>query len=289
MLHHLLCVFLFLKLSTSNFCVLLQAQSTSHLAFHSIPPLHQFSPFHLLTATHAHRLLPFPHNSSHMSSLYGSSLSFILGSTVTAAYFFSPHLPLASAITAVVPRRRDADVSAAGRRAGSPNRDGNLRAGSGPPFRSRPPSLSVFSCPAPSFLPSLASGFMSKTQNLYKKHKIKKAQKSVFQFFFWFARLFTFLPLPNVPCLSVGAVIHQTSASLTTISSNASEHYVRAWAPRVRGRALAEGEITCLRCSMSQRVSDRLMYVSSLVLHVLSGFCGFIVIVDNHSPLSQSR
>ena len=37
--------------------------------------------------------------------------------------------------------------------------------------------------------------------------------------------------------------------------SNVSEHYVGAWAPQVGGRALAEGEILCLRCSMPRRVS----------------------------------
>ena len=46
--------------------------------------------------------------------------------------FHPSHLPLASAITAVVPRRRRAgDASAVSRRAGSPSRDGNLRVGSG--------------------------------------------------------------------------------------------------------------------------------------------------------------
>jgi hypothetical protein len=42
---------------------------------------------------------------------------------------------------------------------------------------------------------------------------------------------------------------------------NASEHYVGAWTPRVRGQALAEGEIPYLRCSMPQRVLVGLMYV----------------------------
>ena len=50
------------------------------------------------------------------------------------------------------------------------------------------------------------------------------------------------------------------------------------------GQTLAEGEIPCLRCSMPQRVSVGLMYVSSLVLLVLSGACGFLVFRDNRCP-----
>ena len=50
------------------------------------------------------------------------------------------------------------------------------------------------------------------------------------------------------------------------------------------GQALAEGEIPCLRCSMPQRVSVGLMYVSSFVLLVLSGARGFLVIRDNRCP-----
>ena len=56
---------------------------------------------------------------------------------IAATSFFSPSpLPLASAITAVVSRRRrDADAGAVVRRAGYPSRGGNLRAGCGTPFR----------------------------------------------------------------------------------------------------------------------------------------------------------
>jgi hypothetical protein len=58
----------------------------------------------------------------------------------SCVFLFTHPLPLAAAITAVVPRRRrDADASAVVRRAGSLSRDGNLHAGIGPPsthFRS---------------------------------------------------------------------------------------------------------------------------------------------------------
>jgi hypothetical protein len=64
-----------------------------------------------------------------------------------------------------------------------------------------------------------------------------------------------------------------TSAAVIRYPSfflNASEHYVGAWALQVGSRTLAEGEISCLRCSMPWRVSVGPMYVLSHVLHVLS-------------------
>jgi hypothetical protein len=42
---------------------------------------------------------------------------------------------------------------------------------------------------------------------------------------------------------------------------NASERNVGAWAPRVGGRALAEGEVPRLRCCMPRRVLVASMYV----------------------------
>ena len=62
---------------------------------------------------------------------------------------------------------------------------------------------------------------------------------------------------------------------------NASEHYVGAWAPRVGGQALAEGEIPCLWCSMPRRVSVGLMYVLPLALDVLPQIYGSLVIRDS--------
>ena len=51
---------------------------------------------------------------------------------------------------------------------------------------------------------------------------------------------------------------------------------------------MAESEIPWLWCSMPQHVSVGLMYVSSLVLHVLSGAGGFLVFKDNHPLLFLS-
>ena len=77
------------------------------------------------------------------------------------------------------------------------------------------------------------------------------------------------------------STFHLTSHSHTAMARyflsllNAPEHYVGIWAPQVGGRTLAEGEIPCLRCSMPQRVSVGLMYVSSPASRVLSVACGF--------------
>ena len=91
---------------------------------------------------------------------------------------------------------------------------------------------------------------------------------------------------PFPPCLASPVVLSAFKTYVTLrrprqqwpvipFLSSASEHYVGAWAPQVGGRALAEGEIPCLRCSMPRRVSVRLMYASSFALPVLSGACGF--------------
>ena len=69
-------------------------------------------------------------------------------------------------------------------------------------------------------------------------------------------------------------LLYTASASVSMIRYlsfllNASEHYVGAWASRVGGQALAEGEIPCLWCSMPRRVSVGLMYVLPLALDVL--------------------
>ena len=77
--------------------------------------------------------------------------------------------------------------------------------------------------------------------------------------------------------------------SLSLVLSNASEHYVRAWTPRVGGRTLAEGETPCLWCSMPQRGSVAPMYVFILVLHVLAGAYRFLVITDNIFLYLDSR
>ena len=170
---------------------------------------------------------------------------------ITVASFFYPSpLSLASAITAVVlRRRRDADVSAVGWRAGYLSRGGNLRASNGPPFPP-PPAFSV--------------------------------RLLVFRCIFSFC-IYLLSPLclasPRLSALSTcysSNLLHTvpTSSAMTCYHSfllNASEHYVRAWAPGVGGQALAEGEIPCLRCFMLWRVSDGLMCVSPLILLVLSG------------------
>ena len=152
-----------------------------------------------------------------------------------------------------------------------------------------------------SFLPSSASDFNSKIRNIsikiikFKKHKNKAFVIACF-ILFLFALLFASpcLVLPMFVCWSPSKFLDTASTSAPIIRyllshSNASEHHVGAWAPRLRGRALAEGEIPCLRCPMPQRVLVRLMYVPSLVLHVLSGACRFLVIGDNRPPSCQPR
>ena len=153
------------------------------------------------------------------------------------------------------------------------------------------------------FLPSSASGFNSKIRNIsikiikLKKHKSKAFVIACF-ILFLFALLFAspcVVSLMFVCRCSLPSKLLDTASTSAPIicyllsHSNASGHHVGAWAPRLRGRALAEGEIPCLRCPMPQRVLVRLMYVPSLVLHVLSGACRFLVIGDNRSPSCQFR
>jgi hypothetical protein len=94
--------------------------------------------------------------------------------------FHPSRLPLASIIIAVVPwRRRDGDASAVSRRAGSLSRDGNLRAGSGPPVLP-PPTFTVrlLCVSLPLFFALVSVKRQFDDSKMYKKHKIKEITKT---------------------------------------------------------------------------------------------------------------
>ena len=160
-----------------------------------------------------------------------------------ASSLFTPTLTTGVCHHVVVPRRRrGADVSAAVRRAGSPNRDGNPRAGSGPPFLPPPCLLSVclFCC-------RLFFVFSFALALLYQKKPAKyasfnfcskidcslRAQSSIFCAFFFFL-FFSCLGSSASPMFfSAGAInlisrcVHLATMTRKSPSlSSASEHYV---------------------------------------------------------------
>ena len=144
-----------------------------------------------------------------------------------------------------------------------------------------------------------ASSVSSTTQKCIKNIKLKKSQKqdlecnSLLRISFFFSLcIYLVLLLCLVSPMFVfrrrlpSNVLYTASTSASMIQYlsfllNASEYHVGAWAPRVWGQALAEGEIPCLWCSMPWRVSVGFMYVLPLALDVLPKACGSLVIRDS--------